>query len=154
MQTPKRLEYKPDPNKFDLRTHTWDAQGRLTDINLYRQFIVGDRNYFERPVGSGNLWLENNQPAGRVEYKVNDKGHIYEKTFLVGDKAVAHKDYVEPLKGAEKVHFELQQANARAAAAEAELAAIRKEQEAKQTPVSQTQAAPQRGEAPTLSKRG
>lgn len=123
----KRLEYKPDPNKFDLVTHRWDSQGHLVAKNLYRKFIVGDRSYYERPVNSGNLWYENNQPAGRVEYELNEKGHIAgPKTF---NHDAPHKNYTAPLLGAEKMHFELEKERERSAALEAELASIKKERE-------------------------
>lgn len=123
----RQLEYTPNPNKFDLRTHVWDNQGHLVRENLYRSFIVGGAHYFERPVNSGNLWLENNQPAGRVECKFNDKGHIISKAF---DFTAPHKDFTAPLQGAAKVHYELEQERARSAQLEAELAQIRQEREA------------------------
>lgn len=123
----KRLEYKPDPNKFDLATHRWDSQGQLVGRNPYRKFIVGDRSYYERPVNSGNLWFENNQPAGRVEYTLNEKGHITGPKHF--DPDAPHKTFTAPLQGAEKIHFELEQAHERNAALEAELAAIKKDRE-------------------------
>lgn len=130
MQPAKRLTYTPDPNQFDLRTHIWDAQGALVGKNLYRKFIVGDRTYYERPVNSGNLWFENNEPAGRVECEFNDKGHIVRKEFLVGEKAAPHKVFTAPLTGDAKAHFELEQIRAKNAALEAELSQIKKEREA------------------------
>lgn len=106
----RQIQYQPDPNKFDLRTHVWDARGHLVSKNLYRSFIVEGTQYFERPVNSGNLWFENNQPAGRVELEFNDKGHIVRKTFRFDEP---HKAYKAPLTGAEKLHFELEQARAK-----------------------------------------
>ena len=102
----KRLEYKPDPNKFDLCTHAWDAQGKLIRKNLYRAHIIEGRTYYERPVNSGNLWFENNQPAGRVNYEFGPSGKIAKKTF---DFNAPHKDFVPELTGADKLAFELEQ---------------------------------------------
>ena len=125
MNTTKRvLEYTPDPNKFDLSTHRWDSQGNLTKKNPYRMFMVGDRTVFERPVNSGNLWGENNQPAGRVEIEFSkDKpGVIAKKSF---DFEAPHKEYKAPLSGSDKLHYELEQEKEKTAALERELAQIR-----------------------------
>lgn len=117
-----QLKYEPDPNKFDLVVQRWDNQGNLAGPpNHYRTHIQGDAKYYERPVGSGNLWHENNQPAGRVTY-VDGK-----KSF---DTDAAHIDYVAPLSGHAKLHFEAEAARNRVAELEAELASIRKERAA------------------------
>lgn len=142
MQPAKRIEYKPDPNKFDLVTHRWDSQGHLVAKNPYRTFIINGAQYFERPVNSGNLWFENNKPAGRVELTFNEKGHIATKEFKFDD---AHKSFTAPLEGDEKLHFELEQVRAKNAQLEAELAAIGKEATAK-VQVKET--------VPTLTKKG
>lgn len=118
----KILTYEPDPNKFDLVTHRWNGQGQLVHKNPYRTYIMDGRQYFERPVNSGNLWFENNQPAGRVELTFNDKGHVATKKFAFDAEHVA---YEAPLTGADKVHYELEQARSNNAALEAELAAIK-----------------------------
>lgn len=146
----KQLEYVPDPNKFDLQTHAWDAQGHLVRENPYRSYIIEGRQYFERPVNSGNLWFENNQPAGRVDLTFNDKGHIIKKDFKFDEP---HRDYVAPLNGAEKVHYELEQERSRVAALEAELASIKKEQTAKAAPTLAQPAVEVKG-APTLKRGG
>lgn len=143
MKPAKRLEYQPDPGKFDLVTHQWDSQGQLVKVNTYRSFIRDGAQVFERPVNSGNLWFENNQPAGRVECKFNDKGHIISKVF---NPEAEHIAYTAPLSGAEKVHYEKEQLRSRNAELEAELALIRAEREPKRQPPEQA--------APTLSKRG
>lgn len=124
MASSKQLKYEPDPNKFDLRTHTWDSQGNLVHRNPYRSYIMDGKQYFERPVNSGNLWFENNQPAGRVELTFNEAGHIATKKFNFG---APHQEYSPPLQGAEKIHFELEQERARSAQLKAELEAIKKE---------------------------
>ena len=128
----KTLEYKPDPDKFDLITHRWDNQGRLIAKNPYRKFIMNGAEYYERPVNSGNLWLENNKPAGRVLLEFNEKGHIAKKTF---DFEAAHVAYSEPPTGAEMVSQELEAERKRNAALEMELRAMRAEREAKEAPV-------------------
>lgn len=159
MQTTRRLKYEPDPNKFDLRTHEWDGQGKLIGTNHYRAYIVDGNKYYERPVNSGNLWFENNKPAGRVECKFNDKGHITSKRF---NFEAAHISYTPPLTGAEKLHYELEQERHRSAQLEAELSAIRKEAQVRTTPKTPVEAADKvvegAGEtkktAPTLTKRG
>ena len=124
----KQLKYESDPNKFDLRTHVWDSQGNLTKKNLYRNYIMDGRSYFERPVNSGNLWFENNQPAGRVELTFNEAGHIIAKKF---DFNAEHKEYKAPMTGAEKIHYELEQERAKTAQLKAELDAINKEKRVK-----------------------
>lgn len=145
METVKRIKYEPDPNKFDLRTHEWNAQGHLVSKNLYRKFLIGDAAYYERPVNSGNLWLENNQPAGRVELTFGPTGKIASKKFNFD---APHKVYSAPLTGADKLHFELEQANERTATLEAEIAAIKKELEARQTPEKPKKAAAPQAETP------
>lgn len=124
MQPAKQLKYEPDPNKFDLRTHVWDSQGHLVSKNLYRSFIIEGRQYFERPVNSGNLWFENNQPAGRVELTFGENGKIAKKEF---NFEAPHKEYKAPLTGTDALHFELEQQREQNAALKAELDAIRQE---------------------------
>lgn len=138
----KTIQYQPDPNKFDLQVHKWDGQGRLVGKNPYRSFIIEGRQVFERPVGSGNLWLENNEPGGRVEYKVNAKGHIFDKRF---DFDAPHKEWERPLEGDEKLHFELQQERARVAELEAKLAALNGQKDEKAPDNSRILAAVQEG---------
>lgn len=157
MQKTKRLEYVPDPNKFDLQTHRWDSQGNLVAKNPYRNHIINGNSYYERPVNSGNLWFENNQPAGRMELEFGEDGKISKKTLRLDAK---HVDYTAPLKGDAAIHYELEQTRNKNAQLEAELAAIKGESAKKAAPapapvkpsplaeiVSETVA------APTLTKR-
>lgn len=132
MQARKQmLEPVSDPNKFDLVVDRWDSQGHRTGPRkTYRKFINGDGEFYERPVGSGNLWLENNQPAGRVIYKTNEAGHIYDKKF---DFDAKHIDWSPAPTGAEKVAAELASERAKNAQLEAELRAILKEREPQAT---------------------
>lgn len=129
MAQSKTIEYTSDPNKFDLIVHRWDTQGRpVGKPNHYRKFILGDKEVYERPLNSGNLWYENNEPAGRVELEFNDRGHIIKKEFKWGAE---HIEYVAPLTGDAKVAAELASQKARADQLEAELKAIKAEQSKK-----------------------
>ncbi len=155
MNKSKRVEYQADPNKFDLQVHAWDGQGQLTKSNHYRAHIMGGATYFERPVNSGNLWFENNQPAGRMEYVFGEDGKIASKEL---HKDAPHKAYTKPLNGAEKVHFELEAERAKSAQLEAELAAIKADREVQTSAPKVVQnMAPQAAKAdgaPTITKRG
>jgi hypothetical protein len=123
VSTAKRtLEYAPDPNKFDLRTHVWDTQGNLVRKNTYRAYMVDGRTLFERPVNSGNLWGENNQPAGRVELEFGENGKISKKTFKFEEE---HKEYTTPLQGADALHYELEQQKERNSSLQKELDQIK-----------------------------
>lgn len=147
MSAKKHLEYVPDPNKFDLVVHRWNSQGiPVGNPNHYRLHNQNGNNYYERPVNSGNLWTEGNQPAGRVELTFGENGKIARKSFEFN---AAHKEYVAPLTGDAKMHFENEQLKTKTAALEAELAQIKKEREAVQVaavregvPAVATKAAP------------
>lgn len=54
------------PKLFDLKTHNFDPKGRLLSTNHYTLRIISGSRYFERPVGSGNLFDEAGEPAGRL----------------------------------------------------------------------------------------
>lgn len=146
MQPGKRVEHKPDPNKFDLRTHIWDSQGNLVQKNLYTNHVIEGRSYFERPIHSGNLWYENNQPAGRVEYKDGKKNIL---------EGAAHVAYTMPPEGPEAFHIELEKEREKSASLEARLAAleatqIKTERDAKADDIA-TELKP---EAPSLKPKG
>jgi len=111
--------------KFDLVTHVTDPVTQQTKlVNQYRLYILNGVRYFERPVGSQNLWYENNEPAGRI-------AGFSEKGDMKVDTAAAHKAYVAPPSGAELIASELEQTSAALEAARAELAALKAEQEQK-----------------------
>jgi hypothetical protein len=118
----KRPEHKPDPNKFDLKTHHFDSRGRLFKLNHYRLHIKDGVSYFERPVNSGNLYWENNEAAGRVETVMNAEGKITGKKF---DFKAPHKTWTAPLTGDEKVHYENESLKARNEELIAELESIK-----------------------------
>ena len=128
LENGKTIVYTSDPTKFDLVVDRWDNAGRKIYHAPYRKFMRKDEgDVYERPVGSGNLWYENNQPAGRIEYKVNEKGHIHDKKFLIG---AAHAEYTAPPTPAD-MHEALVQSQAELEAAKREIAALRKEQSAR-----------------------
>lgn len=145
MQPAKQIKYVIDPHKFDLRTHVWDNQGHLVSVNHYRKFILSGSEYYERPVNSGNLWFENNEPAGRVICTFNDKGHIVTKEF---DFKAEHIEYIPAPTGAEKLAYELAAAHAKNAQLEAELKAIGQDKRPVPTEEASVKTAP-----PTLNKR-
>lgn len=155
MNPARKLQYVPDPNKFDMRTHVWDSQGNLVNKAPYRCYIMEGRQYFERPVNSGNLWFENNQPAGRVELTFGTNGKISSKRF---DFEAAHKEYTAPLTGADALHYELEQAKEKNASLEAEIAQIKKEQDLRQSAEvkiekEKVEVRKEVSAAPSLSKR-
>jgi hypothetical protein len=121
------MQYESDPNKFDLIVDRWDAQGnRVGGRNTYRKYIQNGSEYYERPVNSGNLWFENNTPAGRVICEFNDKGHIVKKEF---DFTAKHVAFIPAPTGAEKIAAQLASEQAANAALRAELDAIKKDKE-------------------------
>ncbi len=121
---------QPQEEKFDLRTHRTDPiTGETKMVNQYRLHILNGVRYFERPVGSGNLWFENNQPAGRLVGFTAQGAKV--------DLTEAHKAYTPPPTGAERIAAELAAKDAALAQAHAELAAIKAERDAKVAPPSE-----------------
>lgn len=156
MSARKQLsDYEADPSKFDLRTHFFDGQGRLVKQNHYTLHVISGDRFFERPVNSGNIWFENNQPAGRIEYIKDSSGNTA-KRVLLGE---AHKVFTRKLEGDEALQCALQQQQERTAALEAELASIRAEQSAARIARAEAEVKPARAPAevsqsePSLSKR-
>lgn len=133
LQPKRTVEYTPDPNKFDLRTHAWNAQGHLVNTNHYRLFIIDGISYYERPVNSGNLWFENNQPAGRMKFTFGKNGAIASKELLPD---APHVEWTAPLEGDAALHYELEQLRAKNAAIERELAAVKAEREPEKSTVT------------------
>lgn len=139
-------DIKSDPNKFDLRTHYWDATGKLTKKDLYTCYVRNGISCYERPLNSGNLWYDNNQPAGRIELGKDPAG----KTIKIFNHEAEHIAYVAP-SSASELEVALHAERAKAAELEAELASIRAERAADvKTPAS---AGPTVGEPPTLKAR-
>lgn len=114
-----KLLENPDPSKFDSRVHIRDERGNLVLVQPYKLHVISGSKYYERPVGSGNLWLENGQPAGRMV-----KGEVKE--------GLAHEEWITPKTGADKLYEDLAKKTQQYEAAMKELEAIKKEQKFKQ----------------------
>ena len=112
--------------KFDLVTHKRDKYGKIININHYRLHCIEGLKGFERPVGSGNLWYENNSPMGRIKETKNDKGHLV-RSFDLGAE---HVSFTPALTGDAKAAYELEALKNQSAALQAELEALRAEQKA------------------------
>ncbi len=123
---PKR-ERVVDPNHFDMITHETDSRGRVRGTNLYRLHQKDGNSYFERPVGSGNLFYENNEPAGRVIVAMDKRGRIVGKKY---DFEAAHVAFKKPIDAQTELEQKLMDSEAKNAAMAKELAAIRAEQAA------------------------
>lgn len=122
---PGQMQKPEAEKKFNTKTHYFDKRGRLKARNLLRAHIVAGTTYYERPVNSGNLWYENDTPAGRVEFLTDDKG----KKKKSIDFNAAHKVYVKPMEGEEKLSFENQNLKSENEAILAELKAMQLENE-------------------------
>lgn len=123
-QTQQEKERVTDPNKFDLRTHDFNARGQKVGANAYRLWSKDGVGYFERPVNSGNLFYENNEHAGRLTVTRDSKGRITGKKFLPEEQ---HTQYAAPLEGTEKLEHDLLAAKRANEQLVAELAAIHAE---------------------------
>jgi hypothetical protein len=117
------LDQEVDPNKFDTRTHLFDNQGRLVKKNHYTLYVVDGEQFYERPVGSGNLWYANNRSAGRVLHDAAGK-----RTF---NHTAEHITFVPKLEGHEAIEFELFHEKEKSAALEKELSQIKADFEAR-----------------------
>lgn len=85
----EEIEQSPE---FNIKVHHRDKKGMLIDVTPYNLYVKGGIQYFERPIGSGNLFFENKEPAGRVERVTDEKGHIHPKF----DFEAKHQAYVAP----------------------------------------------------------
>jgi len=118
----KQKEYEiPEArqNEFDLRVHMRDPKGRLLKVQPYSLHVKEGVRYFERPVGSHNLFFENNEPAGRLV--IDDKG---KRTV---EKGAPHQEWNPPQSASDKLYSDYKKATSELEAARAELEAIRKE---------------------------
>jgi len=138
-----KAEVKAD--QFDLQTHQFDKRGNLKSTNHYFLHIRGTAKYFERPQFSGNLFTENDEPAGRVERLVDEKTG---KPVLSFDHNREHKIYAAPLEGAEKISHELAEAKGENAALKAELEALLAEKAAKEAAIEAKGEATRKPESP------
>jgi len=97
--------------------HRDERTKRVVKVNPYRLFVHKGTRYFEWPKGSGNLWYENREPAGRL----SESGEP-----VIGAK---HEDFEPPMTADEQLAIQqmsLEQENRRL---QAELTAIKKERE-------------------------
>ena len=102
---------------FDLTTHIRDPKTKLVvKKNLYTLRVQKGMQLFERPVGSGNCWYLSDEPAGRW---VNGK-HL---------KDAKHVAFKLPETQDEKLAREMIAVKTRNKMLEAELEAIKREQE-------------------------
>ncbi len=104
---------------FDLQTHVTDKlTGKVTAANLYTLHVINGTQYWERPIGSKNLFFLSGDPAGRLT-----------APDAVDAKA-EHVEFTPPLTGTEALAQELGAKDLELAAARKELAAIKAEREA------------------------
>lgn len=135
---------KANEARFDLNTHKRDKFGKIVEVRPYRLHFIGGEKAFEWPVGSKNLWFENNEPAGRLIETTDEKTGKKVQKF---DFTAAHVDYVRPLGQDEQAALEMQDIKTQNAALQAELAALRAEQAA-----ALKQQAPSAGPKPEAKK--
>ena len=90
-----------DPSTgFDYRVHIKDAKtGRLIRLQHYARHAHGGEVLLERPIGSGNCFHENGQPAGRYKFQ-DDKGKpckekVSEKHLEVAAAPASYLESVE-----------------------------------------------------------
>lgn len=109
---------KEGKKEFDLQTHGWDPQTRqLAWKNPYRMHHIKGVQYWERPVGSGNLYTKQDEPCGRiVDFKQ-----------LKIDKDAPHIEWEAPKSPAELAAAKQHELMSRNAELQAELDAIKKE---------------------------
>lgn len=104
---------------FDLRNRITDKNGEVTLKQDYFIHLRAGQQYFERPVGSGNLFFLSGQPAGRLETSENGM-----KT--INDKA-EHIEFYAPLDADGELFEQLKATQAESEALRRELDAIKKE---------------------------
>jgi hypothetical protein len=111
---------------FDLQTHYWDNKSkRLSHKNPYRMHAIDGVQYWERPVGSCNLFYKNDEPAGRLDLK---------KMKVLPE--AEHIEWEAPKTAAELREVEFHDAKRENAELRKELEQIRKENEVKAKPAS------------------
>lgn len=112
---------------FDLRSVIRTKDGEIQSEQPYFIHLQGSTQYFERPVGSGNLFYITGEEAGRLEY--DDTG---KKSIKLGE---AHKNYEAP-QDADSLLFEKYKlAEQQNEAMRKELDAIKKEAQIKEQEV-------------------
>jgi hypothetical protein len=133
-------DYQPQPKVqevparvgtgFDLRVNIKDGKtGEMIKTQPYNRHCVGTKTYYERPIGSGNLFWESGEAAGRWVRNPDFKKGTGNVEFMP-DEAAAHIFYDEE----KTVKFSQEAANevlAENTALKAELDALKAEKEAK-----------------------
>jgi len=75
---------------FDKRVQIRDPKsGRVIATNPYRKFVRKEGEFYERPVGSGNLFWDDNTPAGRAIFHTDAAGKVSIKEIQKGAEHVA-----------------------------------------------------------------
>lgn len=121
-QKPKPVEVpaRDFDTGFDYRTHIRDAKtGRLIILQPYSRHSNGEQVLLERPIGSGNCFAENGEPAGRWKFETAGKEAKWTKLSDTHD-ATAKNPSVNPV---EDLRAENEALKAERAARDAELAA-------------------------------
>lgn len=104
---------------FDIVVNKWDNKTkRMVEKNPYRLHVVRNVEYFERPVGSGNLYSKDGIPSGRM---VNLRN-------MEIDRDAAHIEWTAPKTEADLKEIRYAEMQKRIAEYEAELTSIKKEQ--------------------------
>lgn len=123
-----KADAEPAVTKFPLKVHHRDQKGHFLGKSPYTMYVKNGVQYFERPVGSGNLFYENMESAGRIERIKGKDGKSITAKF---DFEAAHKEYIAPLSGDQLMQIELAEARKKSEALELELAAIKAERDGK-----------------------
>lgn len=110
-------EIQAPEREFDKIVQVRDKHGNLVSENHYAYHIIDGSPYFERPIGSGNLFYPNGDPAGRMKKR---------EVILEGPES-AHLEYVAPLTGAAKAEQDLNVERAKNAELIRELEALKLE---------------------------
>jgi hypothetical protein len=104
---------------FDIVVNKWNKQTKRMDgKNPYRLWVVRNVEYFERPVGSGNLYSKDGKPAGRLTNIKN----------VEIDREAAHIEWSAPKTEEDMKEIKYAELQKRITEYEAELTSIKKEQ--------------------------
>jgi hypothetical protein len=104
---------------FDLRSRITDKNGEVLMKQDYFIHLKGGHSYYERPVGSGNLYFLSGEPAGRIE--ISEGG-----AKVINEKA-EHEAWIPPADADAELFEQLKSTQAESAALRKELDAIKKE---------------------------
>lgn len=120
METAKSKSTPQEPQSlggFNPRiVHERDPDtGRVVNINPYKLIVSKGERFFEWPKGSGNLWYENREPAGRMEQGLIIKG-------------AEHKAWTPPETADQKLAREMASKDQQIEALQREINEIKREQ--------------------------